>query len=276
MLAAVIGGAAAQLGVGIQGGGCSDNDGCAAVTYTEGQVLEVAGIQYVAGGNASTAYCARLNGTVDTPLTGCWPCKFTLDSQVNGATETSEENCYTFNGMFMPVGVDGTDVTTFNLGARLAGCDTCDTVIDAAEQGGVAGTTCFIHEDCRTGSYCDHLPPALNTDSCQLGVIPSLTLNTFCNSPFECDIGTDKTDCPQYSSACVLCNDDSTWSNLQCHSMSPVNFRNFVLHVRPLPMPLRHPLLLRCYWLVLPQRVATWILTRWVVPFCVCLCAELN
>lgn len=236
VLAAALGGATAQLGAGILGANCGDNaipnSVCEGVSYADGDVLEVTGptgaLTFIAGQNASShSFCANLNGTDSdgTGLTGCWPCKFTASDNLE-----MQETCYTANGMFTPAGVHAGDATTYNIGASAAGCDACNEIIDPAEQGGLVGTTCFVHEDCREGSYCDHLAPANNKNDCNSGQLPALFENGVCNSPFECAIGTDAADCPQFSSVCVSCGGEDTWSQLQCHSMSPTHFRNFVLH----------------------------------------------
>lgn len=245
VLCSLLGRAGAQDVSPFLGSGCTSNELCSNHRYPGGTVLEVDGARYhtvdaavneTTGeltGEGAVTYCAWLNGTAAETFTACVPCTFETEEEEDPYAPAhlrmipaANKSCYSFNGLFMPVGVEAGDPTSYP-NIRDAGCGVCDVLVPVAQQGGVAGTTCFVHEDCREGFFCDLL--VASSDSCGLSQIPALALNNECNEPFLCDIGTDATDCPQYKQVCVGCSDDVGWGSVHCHSLTPVELKNFIL-----------------------------------------------
>jgi len=223
----VTGLAAAQLKA------CKVHDDCKSSPYSEGQTLDGAGVKgkFRAGANSSTAYCAQLNGTAS-----CWPCQFTVvvGTDKNGNDTVSNENCYTYNGYFLPTGVNPKEKETWDSGIAKSGCDVCDETIPSLKRFGAVGTTCYTHDDCAPPGG-DHYCAKIDAeDNCGVKeqVYPPKVQNGVCNSPFDCDMGTDATDCPHLGKACVSCAAASTdpMAAMNCDEMTPVYLKHFILN----------------------------------------------
>eukprot|EP01047_Picozoa_sp_COSAG01_P009847 COSAG01_NODE_410_length_17384_cov_20.323691_14_plen_260_part_00 len=215
---------------------CSRNSDCATSGFsaTLGDPLTAPGLpganSYTAGQNASSTYCAQLNGTAPAGRF-CMPCKFTVTEA--GRAATVEQNCYTVHGIFSPV--EPCDPTKGCGSIREHGCSVCDTVIAQEQQSAVAGARCFGHDDCRNVEtdtdrfYCDKVATSDDCDKDDPLQAAIYSANGICDEPFTCPIGTDNTDCQtlpvsdsrRTANMCMQCSNDNGWSTVQCHAVVP-------------------------------------------------------